>query len=479
MRKLLLASAATLGVTAGATVTAFAQTAVSNVLQGMPMSPLPVQAANNANNTAAIAQPNGIANPTPGTIVVHLNGRIAFGAVGESSSLDKTRGTGPTNAGAAKLDPFTTVGFMRLYSGVDAMATNGLRYGGSIELRQDFGPVSGNTANSGSSANSFSSTVFVRRAFIYAASEKLGILRMGQGDGPIGLFDNGVTTFQNFDTGGWDGDFSGSIPANANLTFPFAALQGAEYISSKFVYLSPQLAGFDFGFAYAPNSGDLQDGPNINSLTSTAGTLTTCAIAASGCQALASSSVALDGSRFRNMTETGIRYQTTIGPVGVYGFGIYVNSGHVNVSPAIAGSQFQGLNYGDMGLALTYAGFTVGGHVTTGAYNGVNGLKPKGGVDGKAWLVGAQYNTGPLTVGASYYDYTSQGSPLTVGIAQRREQGFAAGGNYVLAPGLVLYLSYLYGTRHQGDFDFSSGTTGTTNNSIKTQMVALGTFVKW
>ena len=115
---------------------------------------------------------------------------------------------------------------MRLYSGMDGMAANGLRYGASIELRQDFGPVNGNTLNSGSSANSFSSTVFVRRAFIYTASDRFGILRMGQGDGVIGLFDNGVTTFQNFDTGGWDGDFSGSIPANANLTFPFAALQG-------------------------------------------------------------------------------------------------------------------------------------------------------------------------------------------------------------------------------------------------------------
>jgi predicted porin len=479
MRKLLLVSTAAFGVAAGATDTLHAQAITSNVMQGVASVPLPVQAANNANNASVVMQPNGIANPTPGTIVVHFNGRVEFGGAGEWSSLDKVKGTGPGNVGAAKLDPFTTIGFMRLYSGVDAVATNGLRYGASIEFRQDFGPVSGNTANSGSSANTFSSTVFVRRAFVYTAADRFGIVRMGQGDGVIGLFDNGVTTFQNFDTGGWDGDFSGSIPSNANLTFPFAALQGAEYGNSKFVYLSPQLAGFDFGFAYAPNSGDLQDGPTINSLTSTVGTLTTCPIAASGCQALASSVVPLDGSRFRNLTETGLRYQGNLGPVGLDAFGIYVNSGHVNVSPAVAGSQFQGLGYGDIGLAVTYAGFTVGGHVTTGAYNGVNALKPQGGANGTAWLVGVQYATGPLTLGASYYDYTSQGSPLTVGIAQRREQGFAAGSNYTLAPGLVLYLSYLYGLRHQGDFDFATGATGSTNNNIKTQLIALGTVVKW
>jgi predicted porin len=479
MRKLLLVSTATLGVAAAANNTVLAQTATQWTTQGVPTVALPVQAANNANNISPVMQQNGIANPMPGTIVIHFNGRVEFGGVGEWSSLDKIKGVGAANTGAAKLDPITTVGFVRLYSGMDAIATNGLRYGASIELRQDFAPVSGSTANSGSSANTSSNTIFVRRAFVYAAGDRFGIVRMGQGDGVIGIFDNGVTTFQNFDTGGWDGDFSGSIPSNANLTFPFPALQGAEYGSSKFVYLSPQLLGFDFGFAYAPNSGDLQDGQAINSLTPAAATLTTCAVAASGCQALSSSSVALDGSRFRNETQTGLRYQGVVGPVGIDAFGIYVNSGHVNVSPAVLGSQFQGQSYGDLGLALSYAGFTVGGHLTTGAYNGVNGLKPQGGANATAWLVGAQYATGPLTFGASYYDYTSQGSPLTVGIAQRREQGFAAGSNYTLAPGLVLYLSYLYGLRHQGDFDFATSTTGSTNNNIKTQLIALGTVVKW
>jgi len=67
-------------------------------------------------------------------------------------------------------------------------------------------------------------------------------------DGPQvdpGLFDLGVTTFQNFDTGGWDSDLTGTIPGNAQLAFPFSSLQGAEYIPSKFVYLSPKIAGFD------------------------------------------------------------------------------------------------------------------------------------------------------------------------------------------------------------------------------------------
>jgi predicted porin len=481
MQRYILAGATMLATWTGAAHSTLAQTVpqtlVPNAAEGVPTLALPVQAANNANNTAPAALPNGIANPTPGSIVVHLNARVLFAPVAEWSSLDVFKAT-PTTA-PSKLSPFGNVGFVRIYPGVDALAANGLRYGASIELRQDFGPTSGSTASSNGSANSFSSTVFVRRAFIYLASEKAGILRLGQGDGVIGLFDNGVTTFQNFDTGGWDGDFQGTIPANANLSFPFPSLQGAEYISSKFVYLSPQLAGFDFGVAYAPNSGALQDGPTINSLTSTAGTLTTCAVAASGCATLSTSNVALDGARFRNLIEAGVRYQGHFGPVGVYGFGIYNTSGHVNVSPTLAGSQFNGLNFGDFGVAATYGGLTIGAHGMAGQFNGVLALQPKGGVNANAWLVGAQYATGPLTVGASYYVYQSQGSPLTVGIAQRVERGLAIGGNYTLAPGLVMYLSYLYGTRHQGDFNFATGTTGAAFNDVKTQLIGLGTVVKW
>ena len=449
----------------------------TNVLEGVAATPLPIQAANNANNRSVLPQPNGVANPAPGTVVVHLNGRVLFGLVAESSTLDVFKAT-PTVA-PSKLDPIGTVGFMRIYSGLDAKATNGLRYGASIELRQDFGPSAGSTANSGGSANSFSSTVFVRRAFTYFAADRFGIVRLGQGDGPIGIFDNGVTTFQNFDTGGWDSDLTGTVPANAQVAFPFSSLQGAEYIPSKIVYLSPQLAGFDFAFAYAPNNGALNQGPNINSLTSTAPTLTTCPVAASGCSTLASSTVALDGSRFRNYTETGVRYQGNVGAVGVYGFGLYVNSGHVNVSSSVPGSQFNGLSYGDFGAAATYGGWTIGGHGTIGSYNGVNGLQPKGGAPASAWLAGIQYTSGPWVAGASYYVYDSQGSPLTVGIAQRRETGLAVGTTYTLAPGLDLIASYLYGTRHQGDFNFGTGAVGAQNNDTKVQLFSVATYVKW
>ena len=44
-------------------------------------------------------------------------------------------------------------------------------------------------------------TVFVRRAFTYLASDNVGIVRFGQADGVIGLFDNCIFTTQCWDAG--------------------------------------------------------------------------------------------------------------------------------------------------------------------------------------------------------------------------------------------------------------------------------------
>ena len=481
MRKLLPTGAALIIALTNGTASVFAQTAYSTLppsaTEGVVSTPLPIQLANNGNNRAARPDQSGITNPTPGSIVVHLNGRVLFGGATEFSSLDAFRSS--PSLPPQKISNFGGVGYVRLFPGVDGMTAYGLRYGASVELRQDYGPAAGSTTTSGGSANSFSSTLYVRRAFAYVATSNLGIVRLGQADGIIGLFDLGVTTFQNFDTGGWDSDLIGTIPANAQVAFPFPSLQGAEYVPSKIVYISPRLAGFDFGFAYAPNNGALNQGPNINSLTSTAPTLTTCAVAASSCPTLSTSNVPLDGSRFTNYTETGVRYKGNIGPVGILGFGIYVNSGHVNVNPPVAGSRFDGLSYGDFGIAASYAGFTVGAHGTAGQFNGVNALKPKGGAPGNAWLVGAQYQNGPLVAGASYYVFQSQGSPLAVGISQRVERGLAAGATYTVAPGLYLIASYLYGSRHQGDFNFGTGTLGSAFNDVKVQMASVATLVQW
>jgi hypothetical protein len=480
MRKLLLASAAVLGASVGTMGFASAQTTnlppaalAPVVTQGIPAVAGTVPGANSNNNYQAPMLPPGIANPTPGSVVVRVNARVVFYVAASSSSLDTIHGTGPTNAGAAKVGPLATLGYMRLYFAMDGMATNGLRYGGSIEIRTNAAGTGASSNNTGSSGSTTAETLYVRRAFGYVANPSAGILRFGQADGPFGIFDNGVTTFQGFDDGGWNGDLPGAgYPGNAGPTFPFLSQQGAEYGSSKLVYLSPQLAGFDFGLSWAPNNSALQD--------------SNCGTASSGCFNLTSSSAAgnTDGTRYVNAYEAALRMQETFGPAGILAYGGYMGSGSVSYQgPGTVGGvtvpTYKGLSLGMGGVAVTVGPITVGGNVQAGAYDGAGALQPKGGTHAVAWLGGIQYSSGPFTIGTQYFQFDSQGSPALVNITQRHETGFATGMTYGVAHGLVLWVSYIYGTRHQGDWNFNSGAPGLAYNNVKAQSFGVGTMVKW
>ena len=78
MREVLLASVATLGTFMGV---AFAQAPMAVVgapLQGQVAYPManPTAYVNTNNNYQALALPGPIANPMPGTIVIHMNGKV-------------------------------------------------------------------------------------------------------------------------------------------------------------------------------------------------------------------------------------------------------------------------------------------------------------------------------------------------------------------------------------------------------------------
>ena len=121
------------------------------------------------------------------------------------------------------------------------------------------------------------------------------------------------------------------------------------------------------------------------------------------------------------------------------------------------------LNVGLGGFTVTYGGATVGGIIQGGRFNGQWNLSPQGASEfgglARRLLIA---RTGPVVVGAYYFQYDSPGgsgpcgtfcstaapnagfSPL---VGQRRERGVAAGGTYAIAPGLALMLSYLWGDR--------------------------------
>ncbi len=88
-----------------------------------------------------------------------------------------------------------------------------------------------------------------------------------------------------------------------------------------------------------------------------------------------------------------------------------------------------------------------------------------------------------MTVGASYLNVLSAGASNAAGTAplgsQRREGGINVGGTYVLAPGLLGWVSATYGQRYQGGFNFSTGALGADANNVKFTAIALGGMVRW
>jgi hypothetical protein len=491
MRKLLMASVAILGASGSL---ALAQTP-AHPNQGQLAAPYGAgPAANNNNNAWGIANtptgsaaagplstifaPNVDAVPAPGTIVVRLNGRVEVDVTANFTSVDR----GITATGAPngfKLNPVGISSYMRLYPGFDGLAANGLRYGAAVELRENVGAAdrtfanttTGGVANS-PSANTSAETVFVRRAFTYLASDKVGIVRFGQTDGVIGLFDPCI-----FYSGCWDagvGNFNGAqIQATgpgggAAIPFVWLAQAGADYGNGKIVYLSPQFFGFDFGVQYAPNMGNTYQMTGLSVGCNQAST--TCINTSSG----------NDPTRWLNQVGAGLRYQQSFGPVDVKAYGFYETAGkeqlttnaYSTTAQARAGTviggitsgantlRYDNLNFYEAGVAVTAANITLAANYIGGAINGQLSMRPTGGAPMDALVTGITYANGPITLGLQGAYINSQGDARMTGVSQRHEYEAAFGGAYKLAPGVQLAAEYMYTYRHQGGFDFANNAPG-------------------
>ena len=463
MRKLLLATAAILGATAGLTGLASAQT---ETLQGTVATPANAGSyAYGDNNYMGGTMAKGpVANPTPGTMVIRLGVRMDVGVAASWSSIDNTGGT--------KLNPLQILEYMRIYPGVDAMAANGLRYGAAVELRQNYSAAHG----IGTSPWLSTQTVFVRRAFGYVAADNFGIVRLGEMDGVMGTFDEGGATTGVFLSPSGTivgGNLQSNNVGNAWMAPYFGAQSGAEYGAAKIVYLSPSFYGFDFGVEYAPsqyNGYAIGSGANPYSTGCASG-----ALGAGSCPNVAS----MPGGEaaYTNLYSVGARYQGQLGPVAVLGYVTYVGSGVVQNSTGA--TAYNGLSFVQAGANLTMDGVSLFGNVLRGTVNGDYGVNHVGAVPSTGYGVGAKYAFGPYSVGALYSQLDDQGDPGLTGVSQRHAWVFAAAATYAAAPGLIFYLDYNYGQQHQGHFDFATGAHDGLYNNVTAQGVMLGTVVKW
>src|SRR5580700_7132409 len=140
MRKYLLAGAAMFGATMAVQGSAYAQTPAPTpapVLQppqmGQLITPNFGKSANDNNNYQAVQIPGAVVNPTPGSMVIRLNGKI-WSEFGVEGSTGDQAGTNNGN----KLAPYSMDTYLRLYPGVSGMSTNGLRWGAQAEIRENY-----------------------------------------------------------------------------------------------------------------------------------------------------------------------------------------------------------------------------------------------------------------------------------------------------------------------------------------------------
>ncbi len=429
MRKLLLASAASMGALLAATSGAMAQ----------PAKPV-----------------------APGTVAVHLNGYLQF-AIGAVGGNGMTGGTGAT---AYKLSPVGTIGDVRLYPGVDGMTDNGIAYGAQVELRTTTSNATGKGVNNASTNTTAGvNSIYVRRAYGYLGTTEFGYVRFGQTDGAFTLLQRGV--IEAFGDGAqWtaEGAPVNLLPSGAPGQFIYAD-QGALYTTDKLVYISPAVAEpvlngkFSAVVSFEPNSNGIKEGyANLGSVYG----------------AQASSIAGGSNTRRRNTFDGMVNYGVNLG-----GFATQVSGGYLASSPLgnLTGTQvYSSMGVFQAGAQTTYGGLTVGANLKSGSVEDGYAFKPRGGRNALAYTVGAVYAVGPYSVGASYFNsQTAGGWSATNGDARTlSEYGFATGANYAVAKPVSLFVEYMYGHAHQpGNVKLS------TKGNTQAQVVAAGATIKW
>jgi hypothetical protein len=497
MRKILLAGAAILGTAGGS----WAQTYQSQGTQALPWTNF--YGANSNINANGTAQPGGVKLPDPGTVVIHLNGRVFADVDLSWSSLANVHA--PANGSVTyKSNPIGVASYLRLYPGFDGVATNGLRYGASAEIRQNimsannFTASTSQTGTSGSFASgsgySSSETLFTRRAFTYLGSDQLGIIRIGQDDGVVGLFDaTGVFTVGTWNIAGGilDGDVESNQPNNFLLSWAWLSGNGIEYGQQRISYMSPSFFGFDFAVDFSPSTANSFG----NGTTSSPYQVGTCAVESANCDNVTAGN---DSSRPYNRISAGIRYQGNFSGLDAKAFVLYTASAKESISgggvqagsgpsPLTASGnalKYDGQSFVQSGVAFGFQGIALNVAFSDGRYNpGNNGLTPSGGASTVATLIGLGYSNGPWVTGTNVAFVDWQGAAQYTHISQRHEFAITYLVGYKLAPGINLAAEYTYIQKHQGGFDFyNNGTNPTTTragNDIHAQGLTLATILSW
>ncbi|ALG70072.1 major outer membrane protein OmaA [Azospirillum thiophilum] len=297
-----------------------------------------------------------------------------------------------------------------------AKADNGLEYGARLRMRSVGGANNARTTDND-------------RAYIFAQGS-FGQVRMGtqntfsdetyvtapQDYLPLGIYD-GVTAF---------------LGSNTDISGGFASLNGGSMLvqslvpdgnSSKIVYFSPRFAGLQVGASYTPrNDSSNTDVNRTDPVGTVAGQFAT---------------------TFTDMVEVGANYSNTFGGVALKASaGYFWGQAVDDVTAGGVSSNYKDLNAWQLGAQVGYAGFSVGGSYVDFGKSGQNERAGYFTENSRNWVVGVQYTTGPIVVGANYKNGKDAGSLLSRG--ERELQVYEIGVGYTVAPGFTLQAQYDY-----------------------------------
>ena len=402
----------------------------------------------------------------PGKAIVRLDGYV-FAAIGVGSN---TNDKATTAAGrTSKVDPIGILTQFRFFPSFDAQTTGGLRYGALAEIRSN-----NNTSNGGGvggAGTRTTNTLYVNRTRGYVGGDSWGTFLIGSTDGPAATLRTGLIEAQVAD-GGWNG-WAPGLTRGVN-PYQFAIGGGYEYSAQKIIYLTPTFSGFRAGVSFAPSTAANQSGEGI--ATGADGGARTSVVNTAFAAGVG------DFNRFRNQIQVAANYSNTFGGFGVQAHVGYITSGAIKSSiPGAVGAptSARGQSIIAAGLQGSYAGFTLGGYMNTGTFNGNSNLSIAGLKPSTVWTVGAAYETGPWAVGAHYMAASTNG--FLGNTAQRFDTGVGFGVTYAWAPGMRAMLEGVVGSAKESGRNLSSDAriaAGTTKG-INASAVILANQFRW
>jgi len=402
----------------------------------------------------------------PGKAIVRLDGYL-FAAIGGSSNTnDKaTNAAGQT----AKADTIGILTQFRFFPSFDAQTTGGLRYGALAEIRSNSN-TAGVGGGVGGAGGRTTNTLYVNRTRGYVGGDSWGTFLIGSTDGPAATLRTGLIEGQVAD-GGWNG-WAPGLTRGVN-PYRFAIGGGYEYSAQKIIYLTPNFSGFRAGISFAPSTASNTSGEGG-------------ALAAGGATRQATSLTAFapggDFDRFRNQFQVAANYSNTFGGVGIAAHVGYIGSSSIKsaipVAPGAPNSA-RGQSIIAAGLQASYMGFTVGGYMNTGTFNGNSSLSVAGHKQSTVWSVGAAYETGPWSMGAHYIAASTNGA-FDAARAQRFDNGVGLGVSYNWAPGQRVMVEAVIGSAKERGQNLSTDArlAGTTK-AVNASAIIIGNQFRW